>query len=79
MNKVLGLKEIAQAFGVSRQTIFNWLDAGMPRTESGKFDLPVCIKWRIRHELKRKMPMMQVRQMNALLRSGKVRCKLQKI
>jgi phage terminase Nu1 subunit (DNA packaging protein) len=37
-----------QAFSVSRQTISNWVDQGMPKTKENQFDLVACFQWRVR-------------------------------
>ncbi|MEW6511870.1 MAG: hypothetical protein AB1428_13040 [Bacteroidota bacterium] len=36
-----------QAFSVSRQTISNWVDQGMPKIKENQFDLVACFQWRL--------------------------------
>jgi len=38
-----------QAFSVTRQTISNWVDQGMPKVKENQFDLVACFQWKIRN------------------------------
>ena len=55
--KITGQQEIADMFGVSRETINTWQDAGMPVQSRGgpgvpsEFDSAACITWRVESEL----------------------------
>ena len=48
-NKPLDIEEMAALFSVSRRTVRNWMDAGMPvmRPSPGvlRFDAQACIDW----------------------------------
>jgi len=50
MNQVLcTTEEMMQAFQVSRQTISNMVDQGMPKVKENQFDLVVCFQWKVRN------------------------------
>ena len=76
--KALKLKDIALVFGVSKETIYAYLRAGMPRMPGGKFDVTACIRWRVRYEVERARPEIELRRVNELIRSGKLQCKVMK-
>lgn len=41
-------KDVAAAFGVTKQSVASWNRQGMPRNKDGiTYSLPECIKWRI--------------------------------
>ena len=44
---VVGLKDISKAFKVSDETIYDYVQDGMPKLERGKYDLLECSLWLI--------------------------------
>lgn len=42
--QAVGASALAERFGVSRRTVYNWRDAGMP-SDNGKFDPYACEQW----------------------------------
>lgn len=55
--QIISQQSIAEMFGVSRETIDNWQQEGMPVAVRGgpgvpsRYEAPSCINWRIAHEL----------------------------
>ena len=47
--KLIDAATLAEHFGVHKNTIYNWVEAGMPviRPSAGlrRFDLAACIQW----------------------------------
>jgi phage terminase Nu1 subunit (DNA packaging protein) len=50
MKKGLNVTQLANATGKARQTIYTWIDAGMPRNPDKTFDLPAVIAWVVERE-----------------------------
>ncbi len=42
--------QIAEALGVDRRRVFEYVKTGMPRTAPGRFDENVCLRWMVRHQ-----------------------------
>jgi len=45
-NGIVGLREIMAEFGVSDQTIYNYVNKGMPEAGHDKYNLLECYRWR---------------------------------
>jgi hypothetical protein len=42
---ILTTSQISEAFGVSKQTVAEWVKKGLPKHSYGKFDLKTTIEW----------------------------------
>lgn len=58
MNYEIDLITLSKIFNVKERTISNWVAAGMPKAERGKYDLASCTSWLIK-KLRKKVELLK--------------------